>query len=262
MTLIDLNADSGESLGNWTLGDDNALLAQVSSASTACGFHAGDPTQMRRSVAVAKRLGLGLGAHPGYPDLLGFGRRELAAKPDEIADYCLYQVGALAAFAAAADIRLQHVKPHGALYVRVAGDPDSALAVAEAMRAVDPSLILVLPPSPGADAARTTGVPIALEAYVDLDYDEDGLIVLENPIRAKDPDDVADRAVQAARGRIPGSSVHADISTICLHGDGPNALELAQAIRRRFDAEGIEVAPLRAVVEARAVPASGDRSAA
>jgi UPF0271 protein len=260
MSLMDLNADLGESFGNWPMGDDEGLLPLVSSASAACGFHAGDPSTMRRSVQLARDAGVSLGAHPGFPDLLGFGRRELAATAAEIADYVTYQVGALSAFAQAEGVKLAHVKPHGALYPRAARDVAVAVAITDAMHAIDPGLMLILPPSPGAERAVAAGATVALEAYVDLDYDADGIVRLEKSIGPRDPEAVADRAVEIAGGRVTtdaGKVVEADFATICVHGDGPNAVGLAQAIRTRFAAEGIEVAPLARVLDARS-PAAPD----
>jgi len=249
---VDLNADAGESYGRWTLGDDERLLPLVTSINAACGAHAGDPATMRRTARLAREHGLGLGAHPSYPDLAGFGRRELAASPQEIADLVTFQLGALAAFAAAEGIALQHVKPHGALYVRVARDRAAADAVTAAMRAIDPSLALVFPAGAAADALeRRSGVTIAREAYVDLDTGDDGIVVVEPAPRRRDPAEVARKALDAARGRIAttgGRLLETRVDTICIHGDAPGAVDNVHEIRRLLAAEGVELRALAAVL--------------
>jgi 5-oxoprolinase (ATP-hydrolysing) subunit A len=175
---VDLNADMGESYGRWTLGDDAALMPHLTSANIACGFHGGDPHVMRRTVALAVEHGVGIGAHVAYPDLIGFGRRRMSAAPDEVADYIVYQSGALKAFAEAAGARLQHVKPHGALYTTIVDDPELAQAAAQAVASLGAEVILLMPPAV-ADAAAGAGVPFVPEGYVDLDYDGAGKLVLE-----------------------------------------------------------------------------------
>src|SRR3954469_24364357 len=175
-TKVDLNADMGESYGRWTLGDDGALMPQLTSANIACGFHGGDPHVMRRTVALALDHDVGIGAHVAFPDLIGFGRRRLAATADEIEDYILYQAGAVKAFAEAAGGRLQHVKPHGALYTSIVDDQELAAATARAVAAVGPDVILLMPPGV-AGAATAAGVPFVAEGYVDLDYDAAGKLV-------------------------------------------------------------------------------------
>jgi UPF0271 protein len=252
MAAIDLNADAGESYGRWTLGDDAGLLPLITSINAACGFHAGDPATMRRTVRLAREHGVAVGAHPSYPDLMGFGRRPLAASPDEIADLVTYQVGALAGFCAAEGVALRHVKPHGALYVHAARDEDAALAVAGAVRAVDPALVLVVPAGAGADALEErSGVRVAREAYVDLDLDEDGIVMVEAQPRRREAEEVAARAVDAARGRLVtarGTVITTRVDTICIHGDAPDAVDNVREIRRRFAADGIEPRPLADVL--------------
>ncbi|MBB4660697.1 LamB/YcsF family protein [Conexibacter arvalis] len=249
---VDLNADAGESYGRWTLGDDARLLPLVTSINAACGFHAGDPATMRRTIRLAREHGLALGAHPAYPDLAGFGRRELRASATEIADLVTYQLGALAAFCAAEQVPLQHVKPHGALYVRVARDAEAADAVAAAIRAVDPTLALVYPAGDAADALeRRSGIRVAREAYVDLDTGDDGIVVVEPSPRRRDPAEVAQRALDAVRGRIAtvgGGAIETRVDTICIHGDAPGAVDNVNEIRRRFAAEDVEPRPLADVL--------------
>src|SRR5215471_1025865 len=195
---VDLNADMGESYGRWTLGDDDALMPHLTSANIACGFHGGDPHVMRRTVALALGHGVGVGAHVAFPDLIGFGRRRMAATPEEIHDYVLYQAGALRAFVEAAGGRLQHVKPHGALYTTIVDSSEHAQAVADAVAALGPDVILLMPPEIGPAASRAN-VPFVPEGYVDLDYDSSGKLVLERVKQLRDPQVTADRAVRLVR---------------------------------------------------------------
>ncbi|HZR93960.1 MAG TPA: 5-oxoprolinase subunit PxpA [Gaiellaceae bacterium] len=247
---IDLNADMGESYGRWTLGDDAALMPHLTSANIACGFHGGDPHVMRRTVALALEHGVGIGAHVAYPDLIGFGRRRLAATPEEIQDYVLYQAGAIRAFAEAAGGRLQHVKPHGALYTSIVDSEEHAQAVAEAVAELGPDVILLMPPDVGPAAARA-GVPFVPEGYVDLDYDAAGKLVLERVKQLRDPAEMGERAVRLAReGKVrtvEGAELELRVESICVHGDAPNAPAIAAAIRGALAAAGIELAPLAAL---------------
>ena len=230
---VDLNADLGESYGRWTLGDDAALMPHLTSANVACGFHAGDPHVMRRTVALAVEHGVGIGAHVGLPDLVGFGRRRLAVSPEELADYVTYQAGAVRSFAEAAGAELRHVKPHGAMYSMVADDPELARGLCEAIAAV--GVALLMPPELG-PAAEAAGIRFVPEGYVDLDYDAEGKLILERVKQRRDPVETAERAVRLAReGRV---------ESICIHGDGPNAVELAAAVRAALADAGIDVAPL------------------
>jgi UPF0271 protein len=251
---IDLNADMGESYGRWTLGDDAALMPHLTSANIACGFHGGDPHVMRRTVALALEHGVGIGAHVAYPDLIGFGRRRLAATPEEVQDYVLYQAGAIKAFADAAGGRLQHVKPHGALYTTIVDSPELAEAVAEAVAQLGSEVILLMPPAVG-PAAERAGVPFVPEGYVDLDYDAQGKLVLERVKQLRDPDETARRAVRLARERtvptVDGGELALEVESICVHGDAPNAPEIARAIRRALEEAEVELAPL---AELRAAP--------
>jgi UPF0271 protein len=244
---VDLNADMGESYGRWTLGDDEALMPSLTSANIACGFHGGDPHVMRRTVALALEHGVGVGAHVAFPDLIGFGRRRLSATPEEIRDYVVYQAGAVRAFVEAAGGRLQHVKPHGALYTTIVDDPEIAQAAAEAVATVGPDVILLMPPAV-AQAAGEAGVPFVSEGYVDLDYDGAGKLVLERVKQLRDPADMGEKAVRLVReGRvrtIDGDDLELVVESICVHGDAPNAPAIARAIRRALEEAGIELAPL------------------
>jgi UPF0271 protein len=252
-TRVDLNADMGESYGRWTLGDDAALMPHLTSANIACGFHGGDPHVMRHTVALALEHGVGIGAHVAFPDLIGFGRRRLAATPEEIKDYVVYQAGAIRAFAEAAGGRLQHVKPHGALYTSIVDDATYAEAVAEAVALLGRDVILLMPPSVE-QAAAQAGVPFVPEGYVDLDYDADGRLVLERVKQVRDPRAVSERALQLVRsGVVPtidGGELELRAQSICVHGDAPNAPEIARAIREALTAEGFELAPLAELVTA------------
>jgi UPF0271 protein len=245
---LDLNADMGESYGRWTLGNDEALMPHLTSANIATGFHGGDPHVMRQTVALALEHGVGVGAHVALPDLLGFGRRRMAVSPAELRDYILYQAGALKAFAEANGGRLQHVKPHGALYTMVQDDPELAQAVADAVAETGDGIILLLAGTNVADAARRAGVPFVPEGYVDLDYAADGSLVIERVKQLRDPEATAERAVRlATQSVIPtldGGSRQLEARSICVHGDAPNAPEIAAAIRRRLEGAGVELAPL------------------
>jgi 5-oxoprolinase (ATP-hydrolysing) subunit A len=230
---IDLNADLGESFGRWTLGDDAALMPYLTSANVAAGFHGGDPHVLRRTVALAVEHGVGIGAHVGLPDLVGFGRRRMALPPEELADLVLYQAGAVRAFAEAAGAELRHVKPHGAMYSMVVDDADLAAALCEAVAAL--GVALLMPPEL-ASAAEAAGIRFVAEGYVDLDYDADGKLILERVKLPRDPAETAERAVRFAR--------EGKVQSICIHGDGPNAVELAAAVRVALAEAGVDVAPL------------------
>jgi UPF0271 protein len=243
----DLNADMGESFGRWTLGDDAALMPHLSSANIACGFHGGDPHVMRATVALALEHGVGIGAHVGLADLIGFGRRRLAISPEELRDYVLYQAGALRAFVDAEGGRLQHVKPHGALYAMIVDDDEYARVVCDAVSALGADVILLMPPEVG-EAAAAAGVPFVPEGYVDLDYDAAGKLVLERVKQVRDPQEMGEKAVRLLReGKVrtvDGADLELEVESICVHGDAPNAPEIAAAIRAALAEAGIEVAPL------------------
>jgi 5-oxoprolinase (ATP-hydrolysing) subunit A len=252
-TLVDFNADAGESFGRWRLGADAALIPHMSSVNVACGWHAGDPMTMRRSIRYAKESGVALGAHPGLPDLTGFGRRAMALSPEEAATACLYQLGALRALAAADGVDVRHVKPHGALYGMTLRDPACTEAITNAILSVDPALILVLLAGPTAEQGRKLGARVAREAFADLDYNDDGHIIIEPDPQAKDPGRCAQQAIDVLNGAVTsvsGKRIDVDADTICIHGDRPNAVDIAQAIRSRFAAEGVRVATMGEVIGA------------
>jgi 5-oxoprolinase (ATP-hydrolysing) subunit A len=248
---VDLNADMGESFGRWTLGNDEALMPHLTSANIACGFHGGDPHVMRRTVALALEHDVGIGAHVALPDLLGFGRRRLAVSPVELRDYVLYQAGAMVAFADAAGSRLQHVKPHGALYTMAQGDPALAEAVADAVAELGDGVILLLAGKTVADAAQAAGVPFVPEGYVDLDYAGDGSLVIERVKQVRDPEAMAAKAVRlVTEGKVEtleGTDLELEARSICVHGDAPNAPEIAAALRRALEEAGIPLVPLVAL---------------
>lgn len=244
MRVFDINADAGESFGRWILGSDAELLALVSTVNIACGFHAGDPANMRKSVILARQFGLAVGAHPGYPDLLGFGRRKFAVSHDDVLDYILYQTGALLAIAATEGVRLTHMKPHGELYGQVARSTDLALRVARALQEVQPGLSLMTAPGPAGLAVRGAGLPVVLDAPADLEYGDDGINIIEPVPAAKDPEQVADRAMGLIEGyvvSVSGRRVPLAPESLCVHGDRPNAPAVARAVRDRMAAAGIQV---------------------
>ena len=248
---IDLNSDLGESFGPWPMGDDAALMASSSSAKVACGFHAGDPGTMRATVALAKASGVAIGAHPGFPDLVGFGRREVQATPQEVEDFVVYQVAALAGIAAGQGVRLQHVKAHGALYNMACRDRALADAIARAVAAIDKKLILFgLPNSELIKAGLHAGLPVAAEVFADRAYEADGSLASRQKAGSviHDPAVVVVRAIRMVRERqvvaLDGSVVALDADTICLHGDTPGAADLARAVRAGLEAAGVTVSNL------------------
>lgn len=245
---LDINCDMGESFGRYELGNDAALMPLITSANIACGWHAGDPRVMRETVRLAVEHGVGIGAHVAFPDLLGFGRRRIDVSPQDIYDYTLYQAGALMAFAQAAGSRLQHVKPHGAFYVMCSHDRELADALCRAIKALGDDVMLVMMGDIAKQAAEAAGVPFASEGYIDLNYDAQGRLVLERRKQAWDPDEVANRALRLVKEHqirtIDGTTLTAEVETVCIHGDAPNAPEIAQRVRERLTASGVEVRPL------------------
>lgn len=243
---VDLNCDVGEGVG-----DDAGVMPSVTSANVACGFHAGGPEAMRRTVRLARAHGVAIGAHPSFPDRAGFGRRLLAASPDEVRDDVTYQVGALWAFCRSEGVRLSHVKPHGALYNAAAVDPALARAVCEAARDVDPALTVVcLAGSRMVDVARSLGVPCAEEAFADRGYTARGALAPRDAPGGvlTDPAQVADRVSRMVRehrvATVDGAELAIDAQTICIHGDNPAAAAIAAAVRRRLESDGVSVGPV------------------
>lgn len=248
---IDLNSDLGEGFGAYRIGDDAALFPLISSANVACGFHGGDPRVMERTVAAVHANGVGVGAHPGFPDLVGFGRREMAATPDEVRTDTLYQIGALAAFCRAAGAPLRHVKPHGALYNRAVGDVALAEAIVGGVAAFDRDLIFLAPPGTALfAAAEAAGLATAREGFADRAYHADGSLISRRVPGSviDDPEAAAERALRlVVEGRVAtvdGGELALTIDSLCIHSDTPGAVAIARAVRRRFDEARIAVRPL------------------
>lgn len=243
---MDLNSDLGESYGAWHMGDDASMLDVVTSANVACGFHAGDPAGILDTLRAAAAKGVAVGAHVGYPDRVGFGRRNLDPTSRELVGDVVYQIGALQGLAAAAGTRVTYVKPHGALYNTIAHEPRQAADVITAILAVDPGLVLMgLAGTPILDWARTRGLRVVAEAFADRAYTAQGVLVSRREPGAvlTDPSQVADRMLDLVRtGEIPaidGSRIRLRADSICVHGDSPGAVAMAKAVRARLDAAGI-----------------------
>ena len=250
MPSIDLNCDLGESFGAYTIGNDEAILPFVTSANIACGFHAGDPAVMRRSVALCKQYGVQVGAHPGLPDLVGFGRRKMDISPSDAADCVVYQIGALKAFCDAAGVPLHHVKPHGALYNMAAKDRALADAICRAVQQAAPgAILLALSGSEMVAAARAIGLPVASEVFADRGYQPDGTLVPRgNPGAMIEEEDRAIARVlrMAQEGTVTandGSTVALQADSVCVHGDGPKALAFVQKLSKALPAAGVALRP-------------------
>ncbi|MCS7480723.1 LamB/YcsF family protein [Umezawaea endophytica] len=245
---MDLNADLGESFGHWRLGDDEALLTIVTSANVACGFHAGDPDTMLRTCRLAAEHGVTVGAHVGYRDLAGFGRRFVDVAPATLTAEVLYQLGGLDACAKAAGTRIGYVKPHGALYNALVRHETQADAVVDAVRAYDPTLtVLGLPGAVWLKRADVAGLPVRFEAFADRAYTAaGGLVPRERPGAVlHDPAQIARRSVQLATEgtvtSIDGRTIRARVDSICVHGDNPNAVIIASSVRDALTAAGVKL---------------------
>jgi 5-oxoprolinase (ATP-hydrolysing) subunit A len=248
---IDLNCDLGESFGRYKLGQDATMMAMITSANIACGLHAGDPDVMAYTVSLAKAHGVAIGAHPGYPDLQGFGRRRMDLTSQEIIHALLYQLGALHAFVRTMGSHLTHVKPHGALYNLASEDADIAKAVAEAVVTYDPALILVgLAGSVLIRAGREVGLKTANEGFPDRAYLADGNLSPRSQPGAliTDPDAVAENALKLVHEGITVNGKWERIDTLCLHGDNPQAVDNARVLREKLALAGIVIVPLREVL--------------
>lgn len=249
---VDLNCDMGESFGAYRIGADDEVFPFITSANVACGFHGGDPSVMRTTLTRAQELGVAVGAHPGLPDLIGFGRRSVDVTPEEVYDMVVYQVGALLGFARTSRVSLQHVKAHGALYNMAANRADLASAIARAVRDLDRELVLYgLPGSHLISEAESVGLATAGEAFADRNYMNDGLLVSRRRPDAQihDADDAVRRAIRMVReGKvrsIDGEDIALAVDTICIHGDGPHAAEFARRLRGAFEAAGIAVRAIK-----------------
>ncbi|WP_315287218.1 5-oxoprolinase subunit PxpA [Pseudomonas oleovorans] len=248
MPTIDLNSDLGESFGQWCMGDDAAMLDIVTSANVACGFHAGDPAGILRTLRAAAAKGVTIGAHVAYPDLVGFGRRNMDIASFDLTADVIYQIGALQALATAAGTSVRYVKPHGALYNTIAHDTRQALAVIEAIRAVDARLVLVaLAGSPLVELARGEGLTCIAEAFADRAYTPQGTLVSRREPGAvlHDAEQVAQRMLRLVQTgtveAIDGSTTHIDADSICVHGDSPGAIQMAREVRQLLEQSGVSL---------------------
>ncbi len=248
---VDLNSDLGESFGRYKLGLDEEVMKYITSANIATGWHAGDPIVMRKTVRLAKENGVAVGAHPGYPDLMGFGRRYMKLSPEEARNYVLYQIGALYAFVKAEGLELQHVKPHGALYNALVKEEELARAVIEGIADFDRKLIFVtLSGSRAAEIAEEMGVKVAHEVFADRAYNPDGTLVSRSKPGAVigDAEEIVERVVSMVKDggvkAINGEWVELKVDTICVHGDNPKAVEIASMVRKALEAEGVKVVPM------------------
>ena len=240
----------GESFGPWKMGFDEEMMQYISSANIAGGFHAGDPTTMRKTVELAKDHGVAIGVHPGYRDLVGFGRREMDVPPDEIHDEIIYQLGALREFARYYDMEVQHVKPHGALYMVAARDEELSRAIIEAIQRIDPGLLLFcMQASVTYQLAQKMDQPVVAEFYADREYNDNGQIVFTRSVAEElDPEEVGDRVVRAVTEKKvkteSGKDIEVASDSVCVHGDTPGAVRLAEAIARKLGENAIEIRPL------------------
>ena len=251
MYRVDLNSDLGESFGRYTLGMDEKVIPLISSANVACGYHASDPVVMDRTVFLARESGVRVGAHPGFPDLLGFGRRNMNVTFAEAKAYTLYQLGALSGFCRAKGVKLQHVKPHGALYNMAAKDYTLSAAICEGVKEFDPELIvLALSGGQLARAAADAGLPVALEVFADRAYEEDGTLVdrKKDGAMITDEEEAIRRVVRMVKEKkvraVTGKDIPIEADSVCVHGDGDKALAFVGRIREAFEREGIQICSL------------------
>lgn len=254
MYKVDLNSDLGESFGRYTIGSDDRIIPLITSANIACGFHASDPVVMMKTVNMVKKAGTGAGAHPGYPDLMGFGRRNMNVSHEEAKAYTLYQISALGGMCKAAGVKLSHVKPHGAMYNMAGKDYELSKAICEAIKEYDSSLIVMgLAGSQMVKAARDMGLKTAEEVFADRAYEEDGSLVARSKPGAmiEDEDEAIARVVRMIKeGKvqaITGNDIDIKADSVCVHGDGEKALLFVEKIRKALTDEGIEICPLEEV---------------
>ncbi|RDW15380.1 LamB/YcsF family protein [Oceanobacillus chungangensis] len=254
MYKVDLNCDMGESFGLYTQGNDEEMMKYITSANIACGYHAGDPHVMRRTIELAKEHNVGIGVHPGFPDLLGFGRRHMKCTPQEVKDYVTYQIGALREFANVNDVKIQHCKPHGALFMKAMEDKQVARAILEAIHDVGSDMIVFsLNNSEFMEEAIKMGIPVAKEVYSDREHTENGSIVLTRTGTAiTDYNAMADRVVRMIKENKvvthDGKDASIEAETICIHGDTPGAPELAKAIIHALNENNIEIVPIKQII--------------
>lgn len=256
MYRVDLNSDLGESFGRYTLGMDDKVIPLISSANVACGYHASDPLVMNKTIEMAKAAGIRVGAHPGFPDLMGFGRRNMVVTPEEAKAYTMYQIGALDAFCKSKGVKMQHVKPHGAFYNMAAKDYALSKAICEAIYEYDKTLIVMgLSGSETVKAARDMGLRVAQEVFADRAYEEDGTLVN----RKKEGAMITDEEIAIARvvrmvkeGKvtaITGKDIDITADSICVHGDGVKALAFVDKIRKTLTEEGVEICSIDEIVK-------------
>lgn len=255
MYRVDLNSDLGESFGRYTLGMDDKIIPLITSANVACGYHASDPIVMDKTIALAKAAGIRVGAHPGFPDLMGFGRRNMAVSPAEAKAYTTYQLGALDAFCRAHEVKMQHVKPHGAFYNMAARDYELSRAICEAIAEFDRELIvLALSGGELAHAAKDMGLRTALEVFADRAYEEDGSLVNRRKEGAMitDEEEAISRVIRMIKEKkvtaITGKDIPIQADSVCVHGDGVKALAFVERIREILGREEIEICPLDEIV--------------
>ena len=255
MSRVDLNCDLGESFGAYKLGLDEEVIRFITSANVACGFHASDPLVMEKTVAMAKENQVSIGAHPGFLDLMGFGRRNMNISPKEAKAYVMYQIGALKAFCDGAGVSMQHVKPHGALYNMAGKDLALAEAICEGIYEVDKNLILLaLSGSKMLEAAETKGIRVAREVFADRAYEEDGALVARTKLGAmiEEEELAVSRVVRMVKegkvAAITGKDISISVDSICVHGDGPKALAFVEKIRKALLAEKVEIVAMNQFV--------------
>ena len=250
---IDFNCDMGESFGAYKMGLDEEVIKYITSASIACGFHAGDPMWMRRTVSLAEENGVAVGAHPSFPDLAGFGRRNMAVTPEEARNDVVYQMGALQAFTRSK--KLQHVKPHGAMYNQAVNDEALARAICEAVLETEPDMVLLaLSGSRWVEIAEDMGVRVAREIFADRALNQDGTLVSRSVPGSviHDTDEVVERSLRmVTEGKatsLTGETIDVRADSLCLHGDTPGAVEMAMALRQALESEGVDIVPLGELV--------------
>lgn len=255
MIKVDLNCDMGESYGRYNLGLDSEVAKYISSANIACGYHAGDPVTMEKTVKIMKENGVAVGAHPGFPDLLGFGRRNMAVTPDEARAYVQYQAGALMAFCMSNGLPLQHIKPHGALYNMAGKDYELSSAICKGIKLVSEDIILMgLSGSQTMKAAQDCGVKFACEVFADRAYEDDGSLVARSKPGAviKDEDEAIERVIKMVLHHkvtsINGKEIEITPHSVCVHGDNEKALMFVQKIHKALNENGVEIAPLSKIV--------------
>ena len=251
---IDINCDMGESFGTYKLGMDEKVIQYITSANIACGWHAGDPLVMDKTVKMAADRGVGVGVHPGYPDLLGFGRRNMDCTLEEIRKYIIYQIGALQAFCTVHGVKMRHVKPHGNLYLTAVENEGVARAIAEGIVSVDPDLMYVALAGAKGELmtriGREVGLKVVYEAFPDRAYTPEGTLQSRREPGAviKDPQEVSERALRMAKeGKViavDGTPISLEVQTLCVHGDTPTAVELVKSIREALEADEVKVAPM------------------